>query len=419
MYCNQCGEKMSKESRFCSNCGAEVQSISNIDSETDINEESIPMVEEQKYVEALPEDDKPNNVPETHVQVENKFLRFLPVLAPIVSILVVGIGLSFYFFQQKEVNADVLKLKGVAEESAINENYAQAKRLIQQALSKRPSYLALTEDLEVIEKAMEYEKILTSVSKQIQKNNFADASKEITSLKQKLKDVEGPVFENIHKQVEVKEIKITVGTIKKELNGLKTVDQLGGKLSILSSLPEKEASAVKTEIINRIVQISSNEVENELSENNFTEAFAIIEKGLQFAVNHEKLLSLKKRVEQSQIAFGNSEQQRIEQAMEAAAQEDLKNKTAAVQVSDLSVEISEYGDLYISGQVQNVATTSISSITVYFTIYDANNNYIDEGYATVNPYYLEPGEWGYFEDSYYGVYQDVNVEIDHCTWYLD
>ncbi len=410
---------MSKESRFCSNCGAEVQSISNIDSETDINEESIPMVEEQKYVEALPEDDKPNNVPETHVQVENKFLRFLPVLAPIVSILVVGIGLSFYFFQQKEVNADVLKLKGVAEESAINENYAQAKRLIQQALSKRPSYLALTEDLEVIEKAMEYEKILTSVSKQIQKNNFADASKEITSLKQKLKDVEGPVFENIHKQVEVKEIKITVGTIKKELNGLKTVDQLGGKLSILSSLPEKEASAVKTEIINRIVQISSNEVENELSENNFTEAFAIIEKGLQFAVNHEKLLSLKKRVEQSQIAFGNSEQQRIEQAMEAAAQEDLKNKTAAVQVSDLSVEISEYGDLYISGQVQNVATTSISSITVYFTIYDANNNYIDEGYATVNPYYLEPGEWGYFEDSYYGVYQDVNVEIDHCTWYLD
>jgi hypothetical protein len=48
-----------------------------------------------------------------------------------------------------------------------------------------------------------------------------------------------------------------------------------------------------------------------------------------------------------------------------------------------------------------------------------NGNYIDEGSTTVYPYYLNPGDSGTFEDIFYGVNQDVNVEITNITWYLD
>ncbi|MEH7524864.1 FxLYD domain-containing protein, partial [Bacillus sp. JJ1503] len=119
------------------------------------------------------------------------------------------------------------------------------------------------------------------------------------------------------------------------------------------------------------------------------------------------------------LAFEEAEQQRIEKAMEAAAKEDLQNRTAAVSVSDFSAETDEYGDLYIIGNVKNVATTSISSITIYYTIYNENGGFLSSGYTSVYPYYLEPGELGYFDNIYYGVGQNVNVEIDNITWYLN
>nr|WP_276569409.1 FxLYD domain-containing protein [Cytobacillus firmus] len=105
--------------------------------------------------------------------------------------------------------------------------------------------------------------------------------------------------------------------------------------------------------------------------------------------------------------------------MEAAAQEDIKNRTAAVEVLGLTAEVDEYGDLYVTGEVKNTATTAISSVTIYYSIYDENNGYIDEGVAIVYPYYLEPGESGAFDDMYYGVYQNATVTIDNITWYLN
>ena len=348
-----------------------------------------------------------------------KFNRFFPVLLPILSLIIVVAGLSVFYFQEKEINREVVALNNSAEKVALKEDYYKAKKLLEKAIEKRPNYMALKDNLTEVDKAITYEKSLGKVSECLKKTEFDAASKELASLKEKLSGEIGPLFEPFHKQIKDKEVKITVGTIKKELNGLTTIDQLAGKLSILVSLPDSEASAVKQEILNKIVQISNDEVESELTNKQFTEAFVTIDKGLQYAVNNEKLLSLKTRVEQDKNAFEKAEQGRIEQAMEAAAKEDLKNRTAAVEVSNLSIDIDEYGDLYIAGDVENIATTSISSITIYYTINDINGSYIDDGNASVYPYSLEPGETGDFEDTYYGVYEKVNVEIDNITWYLN
>lgn len=389
MFCHQCGEKVVKESKFCSSCGAEVQA-------TKAARKEEPKGKESSITASI-----------------------LPVIIPILSVIIVGIGVAAYYFLETDVNSDTLKLKVSAEEMALKGDFKKAKELAENGLAKRPGYQALQADLEVIDKALKYETALLTISDHIKKTNFDAASKGLATLKEELNKSESPIFDNLIKLANEKQIKITVGTIKKELNGLKTIDELGGKLSILSSMPENEASAVKTEILNKIVQISSQEAEGELASKNFSQAFSDIDKGLQFAVNDKKLLALKERVQQDQTAFEKAEQQRIEKAMEAAAQEDLRNKTAAVQVLEVTAQLDEYGDLYISGNVENVATTTISSVTVNYTIYDTEGNYINSGYASVYPYYLEPGETGYFEDIQYGVYQEANVEIDNSTWYVD
>ncbi|MFE8698139.1 FxLYD domain-containing protein [Cytobacillus sp. FJAT-53684] len=436
MYCHQCGEKLVEGSRFCSRCGCEVQmhvDVANnegtaeaIDAAGKQDEMTTEQMEAERTETSIAESSvQPEEGPEIDEmggQQESSsgpFMRYLPILVPVISFIFVAAGLGFYYFQEKEMNSQVLDLKESAEELALKREYKKAMKLLEKAQSKRPNYTALQDSRGMIEKAMGYEDVLGKVSENIKKTQFDEASKELASLKERLTKEKAPLFDRFNQEVEDHATKITIGTIKKELNELNTVDQLGGKLSILATLPEENASVVKKEILNKIVQISSRNVESELAKKQFSEAFSMIKKGLQFAVNDEKLLALKDRVEQDKLAFEQAEQQKIEKAMEAAAQEDLKNRTAAVEVSDFSVEVDEYGDLYLSGNVKNVATKTIGSITIYYTIYDENDMYLSDGLASVYPYYLEPGDLGSFEDIYYGVSQNVHVEIDNITWYLN
>lgn len=403
MYvCHQCGEKLLDDARFCSSCGTQIET------QASAAEDELPDTILEQPIEE-----------ETPTQKASLFSRILPILIPLISLVLVTSGITVYYSHESNVNEKVLSLKETAEKEALAGKYDKAIQLLEKAVEQRPSFSILTDEIEVINRAKDYQESFLRISEKIKKTKFDEALKEIASLKENLKNERGPLFESFPQLIEDSEVKLTVGTIKQELNELNTIDELGGKLSILSTLPEKEASAVKAEILNKIVQISTDQVENNLTNKQFSDAFNTIDKGLSFAVNNEKLLALKDRVEQDKVAFEKAEQQRIEKAMEAAAQEDLKNRTAAVEVSNFLVKVDEYGDLLLSGDIQNVATTSISSITVYYTIYDENYEYITDGYTSVYPYYLDPGEYGAFEDIYYGIYQNVNVEIDNITWYLN
>lgn len=452
MYCHQCGKKVLEGSRFCSHCGAQIQQPpeenldANIDeaavlgkkevndiseaaeegSDSELNQNTIQtdsnICESTEETIAATIEEQPEKPTSSSHRQESKLhviLRLLPILLPIISLILVTAGLGYYYFQEKEINKEVLALKEKAEDTALKEDYGKAKELLEKALEKRPNYSALKADLKIIEKALNFEKSISQISQAIKETQFDAASKELESMKGQLNKEKNPFFEPFQNLIKEKEIQITVGTIKKELNKLTTVEQLGSKLSILSSLPEEEAGEVKKEILNKIVQITSDEAEKELNNKQFSSAISIIDEGLQYAVNDKKLLALKSRVEQDKKSFEQAEQQRIEKAMEAAAKEDLKNQTAAVEVSDCSVTVDEYGDMYMMGTVKNVATTKISSISISYSFYGTNNEYLGNGYTSVYPYSLNPGESGNFEDVYFGVYQDVRVEIDNITWYLE
>lgn len=399
LYCHQCGENLPDDARFCSSCGMQINR----------NSDEMKM-QTQETIEPPGEN---------LVEKGSTFVQLLPIILPIFSLVILAAGLAFYYFQEQKTNQEVLTLRKAAEKEALKEEYEKAIDLLEKASSKRPSYSILNEEIKVIKRAKDYQDAILSIGEKIKSSNFAEASKELASLKEKINQEQGSLFEQFPQKLEDREVKITVGSIKQELNALNSIDELGGKLTIITTLPEKEANAVKQEILKKIVQISTDQVEKFLADKQFSEAFTTIDKGLSFAVNDKKLLGLKERVQQDKLAFEKAEQQRIEKAMEAAAQEDLKNRTAAVQVSDFSVEVDGYGDLHVSGSVKNVATTGINSITIYYTIYDEYGQYFDDSYTSVYPYYLASGEVGTFDDIYYGVYQNVNVEIDNITWYLN
>lgn len=131
-------------------------------------------------------------------------------------------------------------------------------------------------------------------------------------------------------------------------------------------------------------------------------------------------MTLAKKITDAQADYEKREQRRLEQAMQQAAAEDLKNQTAAVEVVKIESTLDEFGDLNIVGELKNAATRPIYSISVQFIVYDADGKEVGKGKAEATPDYVDPGQKITFNSTVYGVYvENTTVVVDHATWYLD
>ncbi|MEH7125863.1 MULTISPECIES: hypothetical protein [unclassified Bacillus (in: firmicutes)] len=61
----------------------------------------------------------------------------MPTLVPIISVIMVVTGLSYYYVQEKGINREVLGFKGTAEELALNKDFDKAMKLLEKAQYKR------------------------------------------------------------------------------------------------------------------------------------------------------------------------------------------------------------------------------------------------------------------------------------------
>lgn len=479
MYCHQCGAKVPDGAKFCSSCGAnltlskDTYSTESVQHEADASQilekqnhnqpdkqindaptEDIPFVNNQS-VQAVQNADEPptdqaNPIVETlgevaasvavqqsqtraklptqpqkNAQTEDKtgfsskLKNYLFAIIPIVSLLGVSSGVLAYYNHETTVNQQVKELKTEAEKVATKGQYEKAIKALDEGIQLRPEYKLLKTEKKTIKLAQSYSKSIDQIAEYIRTKKFDAATKELNSLSQNLTKQKGPLFEPFNQQLKEKEVSITVGKIKQEIDGLQTIDELGGKLTVVASLSSDEAAAVKTQIINKIIQLASDQAESYLQNKDFDNALTVLDSGLNYSKDEAKLLAFKERVQSEKAAFEKAEQDRIEQAMEAAAKEDLKNHTAAVDVLSFNLELDEYGDAYLTGQVKNSATTSIYSVQIEYIVYDAAGEYSDTGYTTVYPYYLAPGETGEFEDIIYYVDENAKVEINNIKWYLD
>ncbi|WP_078382156.1 FxLYD domain-containing protein [Sutcliffiella halmapala] len=396
MFCHNCGLKVTSDAKYCSHCGVNLKNEDNLINETPIEE---------------------GRGSERNRQKTKK--RYFPLIPPVVSLLLLFGSIGWYYSHERTVNAHVLALKTTAEESALEGDYGKAKEELALAIELRPRYHVLRNNLDVVNIAEEVEVELENTNTLIKSKKFDEAESELVRLREKVARLDGPLFQPIKKELSEKDTMIKVGKINNELDQLTTVEELARKLSVLSAIPSEEGKAVKEQILNRIVQITTENAEAELEQKQFTKAVSITDRGLQYAVNDKRLLSLKEKIEQTRDEFEQAEYERIERAMEAAAKEDLKNRNAALEVVKFKVEEDEVGGMTLTGEVKNVVSTTVSSITVYYNILSKDKTVLDTGFTTVYPYKLAPGDKGKFEDYYYGVFEDVTVEIENMTWLVE
>ncbi|WP_070121291.1 FxLYD domain-containing protein [Bacillus marinisedimentorum] len=341
---------------------------------------------------------------------------------PVISLLLAGVGLFYYYSYEKNINEEVLALLTKAEAAALEGNYEQAEKQLQKAAASRPEFEPVKEDMAAVQAAIGFEKELAKAAAHIQKKEYDEASNVLSDLKKSLDKDKGMLTEEFYVKIADSESKVTIGKIKSELQDLETVDELSVKLSAIYTLSSEEANAVKQDIVTRIIDISIKEAAEKLKAKHFTEAESIINRAMQYAGSQEKLVTFSQRIQSEQQQFEQAEQKRLEEAMVAAAREEMKNRNEAVKVENIKAELDEYGDLTITGEVKNTGTRPVESVEVAYSVNDNEGNFIGEDAAVVYPHSIEPGEKGFFEKRYYGVSKDINAikeaeaVIDDLSW---
>ncbi|WP_427179829.1 hypothetical protein [Paenibacillus sp. TC-CSREp1] len=343
------------------------------------------------------------------------FLWIIPLLLA----AFMGALLTYYYNQESAVNAQVKTLHHEAEQAALNGKYAEAIKLLDKALGYRPNVEALVQDRQITAKAYNLLNQLDEAADLLKTGKLSEADKIIQTAAKTLNERQEPVFDKARAALNNRKVTLAVLKVKKEIDQLTTVEGLAGKLKTISGLSGKEAEAVRKQIIDKLAGISYKQAEQQVKKRDFTAALQTVDNGLSYAPDDQKLAKYRDEVLREKKAFEKAEEERIRLAEQQAAEEELRNRTGAVYVTDLSAELDEYGDLYISGSIVNQGTRPISSVALIVNINASNGDYIGETDAYVYPTILDVGEEGYFETYYYGVYEATNVTVTNASWYVE
>lgn len=412
MYCHVCGTKSSPGDSTCRKCRTKLRDSGSTEeqiwAETAVGLESGA----GKAVNQL------SRQHQSAPKQSNQGRAFSWII-PLLLAAVMGALLTYYYKQETGINSEVKSLHQQAEQAALKGKYKEALQLLDTALAKRPNYNALVQDRQITAKAFNLMNQLNEAATSLKTGKLSAGDKTIQAVTKVLNEREEPVFFKVRATLNNRKVTLAVLKVKKEIDSLTTVEALAEKLDTVSNLKGKEAEAVQKQIIDKMAGLSYKQAEQQVKKKDFTAALQTVDQGLSYAPENEKLTAYRERVLSEKKAFEKAEAERIQLAEQQAAEEDLKNRTAAVSLVSVDAALDMYGDLYISGSMVNNATRPISSVTIMVDIYGTDGSYLGQTYVDVYPSWLDVGEEGFFETYYYGVYQEAEVSVVNATWYLE
>lgn len=394
MYCHVCGTKNGPGDKTCRKCSTKLK-------------EAVPAESLSRQQQPAPRQESANQG------------RTFSWIIPLLLAAVMGALLTYYYNQESGINAEVKALHLQAEQAALDGKYKEALQLLDAALALRPNVDALIQDRQITAKAFNLMNQLNDAATSLKTGKLSAGDKTIQAVSKVLKEREEPIFAKVRAALSNRKVTLAVLKVKKEIDSLTTVEGLAEKLKTVSNLNGKEAEAVEKQIVDKLTGISYKQAEQQVKKKNFTAALQTVDQGLSYAPKEVKLTTYREEIIREKKAFEKAEEERILLAEQQAAEEELRNRTGAVSVVELTAELDIYGDLHISGMVANKGTRPIWSIALIININSTDGDYIGETDAYVYPVTLDTGEQGYFETYYYGVYETADVSVTNATWYLE
>jgi len=419
VHCLHCNRSFAEDANYCSHCGARLVSeqLGDRNNKFQLDSAGIELSLAEQSAASERVGDNSNN---SLAKVKSKVGLWITVSALLVFILITAGAVFLYYQHELNINNEVLRLQQDARTAALAGKYDDALAKLHTASAKRPQFAALQSDEDIVLHAIELEGLLNNAEDQINAGAALEAEKQLDQAQAKLTGRKEPVYSKLRGKLDELSVGLKVHKLSKEMNYANSIKQISDHLHTVSGLAGEEADDLKEQLQNRLIDLSTKEASEYLRKKNYSKALSIVEQALALVNGNSELLTLQDKIRQEQAKYEREEQRRIEQAMQKAAEEDLINQTAAVEVVKIDRKLDEEGNLVIEGYLRNAATKPIHSVEVEYSIYDLNGNKVSSGTASASPDYIEAGETMKFLTTVYGVFvDDCTVTIDHATWYLD
>mgnify|MGYP001393494249 FL=1 len=352
-YCTQCGAKTEKNEHYCLICGAE-----------------LPIDLEKR------------------IPKKEGFNRWW--LAPIITVLIVLIGgiLMHFYLEHQEKQAVDSYQTGV--EHAEEGHYGQALEAFKEAIELKDNYQSAEIAATFMEVVVDVESKLQSIDQLIEDGSYQEGFQLTREAEEQLTPYKGEVTQRLLDRIITKRDEVRVAEIDHQFSENPSIEELKILLwqinSISSEKPEELVQAMEDRLINDTFSRAS----EKLQDNQFSTAVSIVDEGLRYIPESERLKNLKSTIQKQKVAFETEQQQRIEQALSQYELEQDQNANNAVEVTHVEAKPDEYGDIVVKGEVKSVATVPIQSVTVNYSLYDEEDELLTENETFLYPETLYP-----------------------------
>ncbi|SHG24665.1 zinc-ribbon domain-containing protein [Ornithinibacillus halophilus] len=382
LYCPQCGNNVKEDELFCVSCG-----------------NKLPEDKNQRYPAK---------------KSLNKFW-YLPIATFIV--LTVASSLFYLFLQHQSTQAKELYEQG--EQKLINEEIDQAEALFQKALKQKQNFSQAHIGLAFIDRAKEIQIAIKQAESNLEQGKFQEALSLITNAENKLTNYNGSVVNNLVDELISLQNQVKISQLLFNLEQNPSISELKSLLWEADSINEVEAEEITENIRGQIIEFAYSQASEQLSNNHFNDAQAIVQDGLKYAPSSDKLLSLQTTIEKEKVSFEITQQQRIEQALNTAEEEREFNENDAIELIDIHMEEDDQGNLVIKGEVKSIATVPLQSVLIDYSLIKNEESELLSNEVYVYPDTLYPEEIGKFEFTHYDApeIKDAELIVNKMTWY--
>lgn len=384
-YCPYCGTVVKEEEEYCLNCGKQL----------------------------------PNDINKRQKSIK-KFNRYW-VIPMVVSFLIILCLVTFYFTLENRSNK-AKELYEKAETYILEENYDKAYELLSDASRYKSSFLEAEVAIKFLDHVLLIENELAEADTLKENQEFHQALTIVNDAESTLKDYHGVASTQMINHINEYRNNIKIVQLKEQLNKEPSIDELKNLLWDIETIKTTEADAITTNIKKQIVDYTFSKASEILNNKQFGDALLLVEDGLKYVSDSEKLQSLKTTIDKEQTAFEIAEQQRIEQAINIAAEERELNTLDAIKLDSVKLDQNDQDNIIVKGEVSSVATIPINSILIDYSLLNNKGKEILSNKVFVFPDKLYPDEKGKFEFTHFDInkeLKDIKVEVNKITWYTD
>ncbi|MGD7009976.1 hypothetical protein [Metabacillus sp. 84] len=336
---------------------------------------------------------------------------------PAASLLIFSGSAIAIHSSEKNTNQRAEALHYEGEEYALDGNYDQAVKKLNEASELRPGNSVITRVKREVESASKVDKTLTAVDEKIDSKEFGEAKDTLTSVRNDIQTRKSPIFAPLETRTSKQETDLIIEMVKYDTQEMDSVKEIGVELEKIKDLESAEAKEVKGKLIDKIVELSKNTSDKHMEKENFDKAIDALREAQRYTnYENEELITRLNELENARASYKGSLPVFLEENMAVLDSKAMKSKNPPLKLGKLIFQEDQF-TYVVTGSIKNTTKITLNNPQLYIKIYNKKGKFLYNDTVSSKDVAIKAGkeaEFFFFLDKDYG--KDIKVVIDQVTY---